>query len=54
MPANSGFQDDYISDDAGDDYDEVFIGVAIENRPHTPENDQTFGDVTLKYEWVDL
>jgi len=51
--ADSGFQDDYISDDAGDDYSEVFIGVAVENRPSSPENDQTFGNVTLKYEWVD-
>ena len=50
---DSGFQDDYISDNAGDDFSDVFIGVAIEVRQHTPVGKPTFGDVTLKYEWVD-
>jgi len=51
---DSGFQDDYISDDAGDDYSEVFIGVGLAQQASSPAADITYGGVTLKYEWVDL
>ena len=50
---DSDSREDYISDNAGDDFDDVFIGVAIEGRPHSPIAKPTFGNVTLKYEWVD-
>jgi hypothetical protein len=50
---DSGFQDDYLSDNAGDDYDEVFIGVGLAQQASSPANKITFGNVTLKYEWVD-
>ena len=50
---DSDSREDYISDNAGDDFDDVFIGVAIESRPSSPTAKPEFGDVTLKYEWVD-
>jgi len=50
---DSDSREDYISDNAGDNFDDVFIGVAISERAHTPIAKPAFGDVTLKYEWVD-
>jgi len=50
---DSDSREDYISDNAGDDFSDVFIGVAVEVRQHTPVGKPTFGDITLKYEWVD-
>jgi len=50
---DSDSREDYISDNAGDNFDDVFIGVAISERAHTPTAKPEYGNVTLKYEWVD-